>query len=74
MLVSLILTRKDSIPPTKVLIKSEIGNTRVTEYLPYKESIEKELTEKYLAEYPEYTNTFKVFWVKPDNGARFVED
>ena len=33
MLVSLILTRKDSIPPTKVLIKSEIGNTRVTEYL-----------------------------------------
>ena len=33
MLVSLILTRKDSTPPTKVLIKSEIGNTRVTEYL-----------------------------------------
>ena len=33
MLVSLILTRKDSIPPKKVLIKSEIGNTRVTEYL-----------------------------------------
>lgn len=38
----------------------------------YKESIEKELTEKYLAEYPEYTNTFQVFWVKPDDGARFV--
>lgn len=40
----------------------------------YKESIEKELTEKYLAEYPEYEQTFKVFWVKPDDGARFVED
>lgn len=38
----------------------------------YKESIERELTDKYLAEYPEYTNTFKVFWVKPDDGARFV--
>ena len=33
MLVSPILTRKDSTPLTKVLIKSEIGNTRVTEYL-----------------------------------------
>lgn len=39
----------------------------------YKESIEKELTEKYLAEYPEYEKTFKVFWVKPDDGARFVD-
>ena len=38
----------------------------------YKESIEKELTEKYLAEYPEYEKTFKVFWVHPDDGARFV--
>ena len=38
----------------------------------YKEAIKKELTDKYLAEYPEYTETFKVFWVKPDNGARFV--
>ena len=40
----------------------------------YKESIEKELTEKYLAEYPEYSETFKVYWVKPDDGARFVND
>lgn len=39
----------------------------------YKESIEKELTEKYLAEYPEYEKTFKVFWVKPDDGARFID-
>ncbi|TWJ11297.1 galactokinase [Bacteroides zoogleoformans] len=40
----------------------------------YKENIEKELTEKYLADYPEYENTFKVFWVKPGDGARFVDD
>lgn len=39
----------------------------------YKESIEKELTKKYLAEYPEYEKTFKVFWVKPDDGARFID-
>ena len=38
----------------------------------HKEAIEKELTEKYLAEYPEYQETFKVYWVKPDDGARFV--
>lgn len=39
----------------------------------YKESIEKELTARYLEEYPEYEQTFKVFWVHPDDGARFVE-
>ena len=38
----------------------------------FKESIEKELTEKYLAEYPEYKESFRVFWVHPDDGARFV--
>ena len=38
----------------------------------YKEQIEKELTEKYLNEYPEYAETFKVYWVKPDDGARFL--
>lgn len=38
----------------------------------YSESIEKELTEQYLNEYPEYSETFKVYWVKPVNGARFV--
>ncbi len=38
----------------------------------YKEEIEKTLTERYLKEFPEYEKTFKVFWVKPDNGARFV--
>ena len=40
----------------------------------HKGDIEKALYEKYLAEYPEYAETFKVFWVKPDDGARFVED
>lgn len=40
----------------------------------HKEDVEKALYEKYLAEYPEYAETFKVFWVKPDDGARFVED
>ena len=38
----------------------------------YKEQIEKELTEKYLEQFSEYEKTFKVFWVKPDDGARFV--
>ncbi len=38
----------------------------------YKEDIEKTLTEKYLEQFPEYEKTFKVFWVKPDDGARFV--
>ena len=40
----------------------------------YKDSIEQELTRQYLEIYPEYTDTFKVFWVKPDNGARFIEE
>ena len=38
-----------------------------------KENIEKVLTEKYLEQFPEYEKTFQVFWVKPDDGARFVE-
>ena len=40
----------------------------------YKEEIQKVLTEKYLEQFPEYEKTFQVFWVKPDDGARFVED
>ncbi len=39
----------------------------------YKESIEQELTKQYLEQFPEYEKTFKVFWVKPDDGARFVD-
>ena len=38
----------------------------------YKDEIEHKLTEAYLKEYPEYSESFKVFWVKPDDGARFV--
>ena len=26
----------------------------------------------YLAEFPEYEKSFKIFWVRPDDGARFV--
>jgi galactokinase/galacturonokinase len=37
-----------------------------------KENIERELTKQYLEKFPEYETTFKVFWVKPDDGARFV--
>ena len=40
----------------------------------YKEEIGRTLTERYLTLFPEYERTFQVFWVKPDNGARFVED
>jgi len=40
----------------------------------YKEQIEKELTEKYLEQFPEYEKTFQVFWVKPDDGARFINE
>ena len=38
----------------------------------YKEQIEAEVTKQYLAQFPEYETTFKVFWVHPDDGARFV--
>ncbi|MDO4159430.1 MAG: galactokinase family protein [Prevotellaceae bacterium] len=38
----------------------------------YKEEIEKELTRRYLEQFPEYEETFKVYFVKQDNGARFV--
>lgn len=37
-----------------------------------KEEIERELTVRYLERFPEYEQTFKVFWVRPDDGARFV--
>ena len=37
-----------------------------------KEQIEKEVTEKYLAQFPQYKNSFKVYFCKSDDGARFV--
>ena len=38
----------------------------------HREEIEKQLTERYLEQFPEYEKTFLVSWVKPDDGARFV--
>ena len=38
----------------------------------YKESIQQVLTERYLEQFPEYEKTFQIFWVRPDDGARFV--
>ena len=38
----------------------------------YKADIERELTRRYLEQFPEYENTFKCYFVKPDDGARFV--
>ncbi len=40
----------------------------------YKESIEAEVTRQDLAQFPEYEMTFKTYWVKPDDGARFIEN
>ena len=37
-----------------------------------KETIEKEVTEKYLAQFPQYKNSFQVFFCQSDDGARFL--
>ena len=37
-----------------------------------RETIEKTIREQYLESFPEYEKTFDIFWVKPDDGARFV--
>ena len=39
----------------------------------YKEQIEEEITRRYLEKFPEYEDTFKCYFVRPDDGARFVE-
>ncbi len=39
-----------------------------------KEQIEKEITEKYLEQFPQYKNSFKVYFCKSDDGARFVNE
>lgn len=39
-----------------------------------KEEIETELTRRYLERFPEYEKTFKVYFVRPDDGARFIQD
>ena len=38
----------------------------------YKKEIEAELTRRYLEQFPEYEHTYKVYFVKPDNGARYL--
>ncbi len=37
-----------------------------------KEEIEKTITEKYLEQFPQYKNSFKVYFCKSDDGARFI--
>jgi galactokinase/galacturonokinase len=37
-----------------------------------KAEIEKEITQKYLKQFPQYKNSFKVYFCKSDDGARFV--
>ena len=37
-----------------------------------KESIERSIREKYLATFPQYKNSFQVFFCKSDDGARFI--
>lgn len=39
-----------------------------------KAEVEAAVTKQYLSEFPEYETTFRTFWVRPDDGARFVED
>ncbi len=39
-----------------------------------KEVVEKTITDKYLAQYPEYKKTFKIYWVHSADGAHFVEE
>ena len=38
----------------------------------HKEKIKEELVRQYLKLFPEYEKTFQVYFVKPDNGARFI--
>lgn len=39
-----------------------------------KAEIEKTITEKYLAQFPQYKNSFKVYFCKSDDGARFINE
>ncbi len=40
----------------------------------YKQQVEESVTREYLAEYPEYKKTFKIYWVHSDDSARFLEE
>ena len=37
-----------------------------------RETVERSITEKYLAQYPQYKNSFRVYFCHSDDGARFV--
>ena len=37
----------------------------------YREQIEEEITRRYLEKFPEYEDTFRCYFVRPDDGARF---
>ena len=37
----------------------------------FKEQIEEEITRRYLEKFPEYEDTFRCYFVRPDDGARF---
>ncbi len=39
-----------------------------------KETIERELSRRYIEKFPEYEKTFEVHFVKPDDGARFLDE
>ena len=38
-----------------------------------KQQVEEHITREYLAEFPEYTKTFKIYWAHSADGAHFVE-
>ena len=40
----------------------------------YKQSVEESITREYLAVYPEYKKTFKIYWVHSADGAHFIEE
>ena len=39
-----------------------------------KEEIQQSITERYLARFPQYRDTFQVWFVRSDDGARFIQD
>ena len=48
------------------------GSQQIQDLL--KAEIEKAVTERYLSQFPQYRQTFRVYFCKSDDGARFVED
>ena len=40
----------------------------------HKTEVEQSITQNYLAQYPEYKKTFKIYWVHSANGAHFTKE